>query len=46
LENVHDEAVENMPVLRSEGIQTVENDEFDIIVGFLNDEVYETRCGS
>jgi hypothetical protein len=46
LENVHDEAVENMPVLRSEGIQTVENDEFDIVVGFFDDEVYETGCGS
>jgi len=28
-------------VFRLEGIKTVENNEFDIVVGFLDDYVYE-----
>jgi hypothetical protein len=35
-----------MAVFLLEGIRMVENNEFDIVVGFHDDWVYETRCGS
>jgi len=41
LENAHDEAVENMTVFRSGSIQTVENNEFDIVVRCLDEKVGE-----
>jgi hypothetical protein len=31
-----------MPAFRSEGVQTVKNDELDVVAGLLDDRVYET----
>lgn len=45
MEDIHDDAVEDMTVLGVENFHSVEDDELDIVVGLLDDEVYETRGG-
>jgi hypothetical protein len=45
LENVHDEAIEDVIVLGAEGFQAVEDDELDVVVRLLDDEVDEAGCG-
>ena len=46
LQNIHDEAIEDVIVLGTQSFQTVEDDELDVVVRLLDDEVDEAGCSS
>ena len=46
LQNIHDERVKNVAMLRAEGIEAVEDDELRVVVRLLLDEADVARRGS
>ena len=46
LQNIHDERVKNVAVLRTEGIEAVEDDELRVVVRLLLDEADVARRSS
>lgn len=46
LKNIHNQSIKNMTVLGAQIVQTIKNDELDVIVRLLDDEVDETRGSS
>ena len=46
LQDIHDEAIEDVIVLGAQSFQAVEDDELDVVVGLLDDEVDEAGCSS